>query len=160
NFLLDPGISVIAAARLLQRTLGADLRYLHDPTEGGLATGLHELAVACGRGLVIDEEAILVYPETVAVCEALGLDPLGLIASGALLAVVAVTSVQRALDALRAAGIPATRLGHLDPDPSRRTLRSDSGERPLPVFPVDEVARLFAAGGCDQGDLGIARKAR
>lgn len=148
RFLFEPGISVVAAAQLLQRTLGPALRYLHDPTEGGLATGLHEVAIACGTGLVVEERAIFVYPETRTLCAALGLDPLGLIASGALLAVVTPDSSALALETLRQAGIPATQLGWLDPDPSRRVLVSTEGERPLPTFAVDEVARLFASGGC------------
>lgn len=148
RFLFEPGISVVTAAHLLQRTLGPALRYLHDPTEGGLATGLHEVAIACGTGLVVEERAIFVYPETRTLCTALGLDPLGLIASGALLAVVSPDSSALALETLRQAGIPATQLGWLDPDPSRRVLLSAKGERPLPTFAVDEVARLFASGGC------------
>ncbi|MBO9352172.1 MAG: AIR synthase family protein [Thermomicrobium sp.] len=148
RFLYEPGISIVPAATLLLERLGEDLRYLHDPTEGGLATGLHEVAVACGTGLVVSEEAILVYPETRAVCTALGLDELGLIASGALLAVVTPESVERALDTLAQHDIPATQLGWLDPDPGRRVLIGSTGERPLPVFQVDEVARLFASGGC------------
>ncbi len=149
RFLTDPGLSVVPAARLLVEQLGPAVHYLHDPTEGGLATGLQELAVACRTGLVVDERAILVYPETQAVCRALGLDPLGLIASGALLAVVAPEAVADALATLARAAIPATHLGWLDPDPTRRVLLGEHGERPLPTFAVDEVARLFAQGGCD-----------
>ncbi len=148
RFLTDPGLSVVPAARLLVEQLGPALRYLHDPTEGGLATGLHELALACRTGLVVDEGALLVFPETREICRALDLDPLGLIASGALLAVVAPEAVEKALAALARAGIPATHLGWLDPDPTRRVLVSERGERPLPTFAVDEVARLFAQGGC------------
>lgn len=148
RFLRDPGLSIVPAARLLRDQLGAQLKYLHDPTEGGLATGLHELATACRVGIVIEADAILTYPETQAVCRVLDLDPLGLIASGALLAVVAPEAAQPALDALTAVGIPAARVGELHPDPTVRVLVDASGERPLPTFAVDEVARLFAQDGC------------
>ena len=50
---------------------------MHDPTEGGLATGLAELATAANAGLEVDTDAIRVLPETRAVCDALGLDPSG-----------------------------------------------------------------------------------
>ena len=60
---------------------------LHDPTEGGLATGVRELALAAGCG-ALDRDAVPVLPETAAVAEALGLDPLGMLASGSLLAAV------------------------------------------------------------------------
>ncbi len=148
RFLFEPGISIVTAAQVLQRALGPALRYLHDPTEGGLATGLHEVAIACNTGLVVDEDAIFIYPETRILCTVLDLDPLGLIASGALVAVVAPDSSTLALETLHQAGIPATLLGWLTPDPSRRVLVSAKGERPLPTFAVDEVARLFSRGGC------------
>ncbi|MCX2726270.1 AIR synthase family protein [Thermomicrobium sp. 4228-Ro] len=147
-FLTDPGISVLGPAKLLYEQLGPALRYLHDPTEGGLATGLHELATACGTGIRVRQQAILVYPETEAVCRVLALDPLGLIASGALLAVVAPSVVEEALRVLAESGIPATQLGWLDPDPDCRILLTETGAQPLPTFVVDEVARLFADGGC------------
>src|SRR5262249_56750386 len=55
------------------------------PTEGGIATALHELADAAGVGLRIDRDRIMVLPEGQRLCDAFGLDPLGTIASGALL---------------------------------------------------------------------------
>lgn len=146
DFLHTPGISVVAAALTLQEALGARLHGLHDPTEGGLATGLREVAVAAGTGLRVEREAIFVYPETAAICEVLGLDPLGLIASGALLAVVAPEAARDALAALDDAGIPAARIGKLLPDPDQIMLRDQAGDVPLPEFAVDEIARLFAAG--------------
>lgn len=148
HFLIDPGISIVSAARLLRDFLGSSLHYLHDPTEGGLATGLHELATACATGIVVQSEAILIYPETQLLCQALELDPLGLIASGALLAVVSAEGAEQAVTALTRVGIPIAHLGWLDPHPQRRVLRSQAGEHPLPSFAVDEVARFFASGRC------------
>jgi len=86
--LYTPGISIVAMAR----TVCAAVRphALHDPTEGGLATALAELAAASGAGVHLDAPVSLsILPETRAVCAALGLDPLGLLASGALLVAVA-----------------------------------------------------------------------
>ena len=97
--LLDaPGISVVRAARA---AASAGVRAMHDPTEGGLATGLAELATAAKAGLEVDEEAVRVLPETQAVCRALGLDPLGLLASGSLLASAAPERAEAVLAALR-----------------------------------------------------------
>jgi hydrogenase expression/formation protein HypE len=62
---------------------------MHDPTEGGLATGLFELVAPAGLGLRVNREHIHVFAETAAICQVLGLDPLKLIASGALLIAVA-----------------------------------------------------------------------
>jgi len=147
GFLHDPGISVVAPARALADGLGLDLHALHDPTEGGLATGLRELGAAAGLGIEVEREPITVYPETAALCTTLGLDPLGLIASGALLAVVAPAAAGRALEALATAGVPATAVGRMVSDPSRCVLVTSGVEAPLPTFAVDEIARLFARPG-------------
>ena len=58
---------------------------LHDPTEGGLATGVRELALAADCGATVEREAVPVLPETEAIAGALDLDPLGMLASGSLL---------------------------------------------------------------------------
>ena len=87
NLLFDPGISVVKDACIVLEAGG--VHAMHDPTEGGLATGLMEMASAAEVGLTVDLERVPVLPETAAVCEALGLEPMGLIASGALLAAVA-----------------------------------------------------------------------
>ncbi len=54
---------------------------MHDSTEGGLATGLSEVAAAADVGLIVEEERIPVFPECRTLCRHYGLDPLGLIAS-------------------------------------------------------------------------------
>lgn len=147
-FLYQPGISVVQAAQLLRQRLGDRLRALHDPTEGGLATGLHELAVATNLGINVDLQSIPVYEETRALCDALAIDPLGLIASGALLAVIAPDAADEGVDVLHSAGIGAAIIGRLEADPSLMELRTPAGTVPLPHFQVDELARLFAEGRC------------
>jgi hydrogenase expression/formation protein HypE len=79
----DPGICVLHCARIAMQAGGVTA--MHDPTEGGLATALRELASASGKGLTIDRDAIPILPECRIMCDALDLDPLGLIASGSLL---------------------------------------------------------------------------
>lgn len=145
GLLESPGISVLPAARALQ-SAGIAIRGLHDPTEGGIATALAELSGATELGIEIDAGAIPILPETRAVCEALGLDPLGLIASGALLAVVASDDATRAVRALDDAGIPGARIGTLTSDPGQ-WLTHGGRREPLPVFEVDEIARHFAGAG-------------
>ncbi len=140
GFLQDPGISVVRDATVI--AAAAEVHALHDPTEGGVATGLHELTAAAGVGAIIEEEALPILPETAAFAEALELDPLGLIASGALLAAVAPEETSRALSALEQAGIAATHIGTVREEPGV-VLRGPQGERPLPRFARDELARLF-----------------
>jgi hydrogenase maturation factor len=142
GYLDSPGLSVVPDAQAICRA--ALPHALHDPTEGGLATGLHELADAAGLGIEAEAEAITVFPETQALCRHYGLDPLGLIASGALLAVTAPADTQRALEALAAAGIAARRIGRMAPRERGVTIRRGGHTEPLPRFDSDEVARLFA----------------
>lgn len=142
GFLNSPGISVLPAARALQ-SVGITIRGLHDPTEGGIATAVAELSGATGLGIEIDGDAIPVLRETQAICEALALDPLGLIASGALLAVVAGNDAARAVRALNEAGLPGATIGRMTAAAGQWITRSGRHE-PLPVFAVDEIARYFA----------------
>ncbi|HET8632163.1 MAG TPA: AIR synthase-related protein [Thermomicrobiales bacterium] len=142
-FLREPGISVVRDAAVA-RAAGA-VHALHDPTEGGIATGLRELALAAGLGIVVDAAAIPVYHETARLCADYGLDPLGLIASGALLIAAPPADAEAIAVALRAAGIAATAVGRLTPPDEGLRLRRDGRDGPLPEFSSDEVTRLFGA---------------
>ena len=141
GFLYDPGISVVRDAAVA--TAAGTVHAMHDPTEGGLATGLQELGEAAGVGLVVEKAAIPVLPETHTLCTRLGLDPLGLIASGALLMAVEPGDAGAILDAMEEAGIAAARIGRVVEREQGIVLSSAAGERPLPVFERDEIARLF-----------------
>lgn len=142
NFLYQPGISVVRDAQI---ALGAGrIHAMHDPTEGGLATGLHELALASSVGLEIDAEQVPVLPETAALCAEFGLDPAGLIASGALLIAAPAGDAPAILSALHQAGIAAQIIGRVLPAEAGLWLREGPERRPLPTFERDEIARLFA----------------
>jgi hydrogenase maturation factor len=141
GFLYEPGISVVRDAAVA--TSAGEVHVMHDPTEGGLATGLWELAEAAQVGLEVDETSIPILPETQILCARLGLDPLGLIASGALLLAVAPGDAAAILTALEQAGIAAARIGRVVKRERGIRLQSATGERPLPRFARDEIARLF-----------------
>jgi hydrogenase maturation factor len=83
DYLHSPGISVVRDAQIAVQS--GRVHAMHDPTEGGLATGLWEMAEASGRRLLVNPR-LAVLPDSRAICEAVGLDPLGAIASGALFA--------------------------------------------------------------------------
>ena len=136
-----PGISVLRDARVALDTVS--IHAMHDPTEGGLATGLLELALAAGVGVRIERAAIPVLPECRAVCQALGLDPLGTIASGALLLTCPFQEADRLVAAWQAEGIVGRIIGRVTPREAGLTLLEAGQENPLPRFPRDEVARLF-----------------
>ena len=98
--------------------LGPALRFMRDPTRGGLATLLNELAVAARLSVVLDETAIPVRDDVRAACELLGIDPLYVANEGKLVAVVAPDAAERALAALRAlpAGAAAADVGEIRAD--------------------------------------------
>ena len=141
RFLHDPGISVVRDARIA--TACARVHAMHDPTEGGVATGLWELALASGVGLVVDGEAIPVFEETAALCQVYGLDPLGLIASGALLIAVSADDVATVCSALEDQGITACAIAQAVPSSQGITIRRKGDIHPLPRYDQDEIARIF-----------------
>jgi hydrogenase expression/formation protein HypE len=153
GFIYRPGISVVSAAQVA--CAATRVHAMHDPTEGGLATALWELATAARVGLEIDEWAVPVYEETRVLCNEYGLDPWGLIASGSLLLVVDVADAQTVCNALRNAGIEAAVIGRVMPPEAGVILRSsesgslerrgDGATSQLPKFKRDEIARLFDA---------------
>ena len=142
QLLLDPGISVVPAARRAREIGGVTA--MHDPTEGGLATGLAELALAAGAGLEVEVEVVPVLPETREICAALGLDPLGLIASGALLIAVRAERADAFQAGWEARGeLPLSRIGRLLPTGEGSWLLEGGARRPLPAFARDELARFL-----------------
>ena len=122
---------------------GDGVHAMHDPTEGGLATGLHELGMAADIGLEIWESAIPVAAEGRLFCELLGLDPLGVIASGALIVAVDAAETEALVARLSAEGLPASVIGRAVPASQGRWLVKDNERVPLPIFERDEIARLF-----------------
>jgi hydrogenase expression/formation protein HypE len=133
----EPGISVVEPA-LLSAHNGATA--LHDPTEGGLSAGLHELAEASGLRLEVNPEAVCWFEPGAAVCAALGANPWGTLASGALLAAFPPARLEAALGALEERRFDARVIGRAAAG-SGVVLRDG---RALARFDRDEVARLLA----------------
>ena len=148
EMLTNPGISVLKDAQTAVTAGGVTA--MHDPTEGGLATALQELAFASNVDIVIDEAAVNVLPVCQEICDALGIDPWGLISSGALLATIRAEHEDAVLAALRDVGIDAGVIGRVEDVGTEETgptvyARSDSGSSPVPIrtFERDELARYF-----------------
>ena len=159
SFLHDPGISVMLPAQIA--TQSGKVTAMHDPTEGGIATGLYELAVAAGVGMEINLDAIPTSPLAAQLCATYGLDPLGTIASGALLATCAPDDAQHLLDAWAHAGWSGAIIGHLFPlnhtpesanghitNPTtgrqQQFTALRAGKRvPFPTFAADEITKLW-----------------
>jgi hydrogenase maturation factor len=141
DFLHRPGISVVRSARLAVQA--ATVHAMHDPTEGGLATGLWEMAQASGVGMAIDFDAVYVAPESQALCDAYGLDPLGTIASGALLVALPSEETGRLLAAFEQVQMPAQVIGRATAPGDALSARRGGVAVPYPHFAVDEIARIF-----------------
>jgi hydrogenase expression/formation protein HypE len=130
-------ISVLDAAS----TLWPLATGMHDPTEGGVLAGAYELGQAAGATVEIDRSAVPIRSETRAVCDAMGVDPLGIFGSGALLVTVAPGDREAALDALAGAGIEAAVIGCLSTgDPTVEI----GGDR-LTSMPRDDCYALWEA---------------
>jgi hydrogenase maturation factor len=141
NLLFHPGISVVQDAMLAQRH--GEIHAMHDPTEGGLASGLYELAKAGGVGLRIWRDKVPILEETRSFSEILGFDPFALIASGALLVVASANSTPNLLRAFLRHGVRADIIGEVREATEGIKVVEDGRQRPLQVPARDEIARLL-----------------
>ena len=142
GFLRVPGISVRPEAELACEL--ATVHAMHDPTEGGIATALHELADAAKVGLRIDRDRIMILPEGRQLCDAFGLDPLGTIASGALLMTLDPAEAGTVIHALARESIDGHFIGQVVDRAQGVMLVAGTKSWPLPVFAQDEITRIFA----------------
>jgi hydrogenase maturation factor len=127
-------VSIVKDALTAYRTGG--VHAMHDPTEGGILNGIHEMGDAAGLGVRIFEEKITVEPETAKICRYYEIDPLQLISSGALLIAAEPEAADKIVDALCQQHIYAAVIGEFITNPNKRILmhNDDSAEMlPRPV---------------------------
>ncbi len=141
GYIERPGISILKEAEIALRH--GEIHSMHDPTEGGLATGLFEVATAADVGLFVEEECIPVFPECQVLCSHYRLDPLGLIASGSLLIAINPRDTEKVLEALKDNGIPAAKIGKILPKENGLKIRKRNRILKLPVFKRDEITKIF-----------------
>jgi len=118
-------ISVVKDALTAYKTGG--VHAMHDPTEGGVAGGIHEMAEASHLGVKIFEKAIPVKPETAKICSHFKIDPLQLISSGALLISAETKSAEKIIENLTQQQITASIIGEFSADTSQRLLLRENG---------------------------------
>jgi hydrogenase maturation factor len=109
---------------------------MHDPTEGGVAGAVHEMADASKLGVRISEDKIHVQPETRRICQAYDIDPLQLIASGSLLIAADPDFASRIMENLGKDKIDAEIIGEFLSSPEKRLITRKRGkveklERPV-----------------------------
>ena len=140
-YLKAPGISILKEAETAWQCGG--VRAMHDPTEAGLSGGLYELSLRLNMGMEIDRQAIIILPECEKISSYFGLNPLGLISSGALLVVVVKGKGNKLVATYRRKGILADRLGQLTKKRKGVWLKDKKGWRPFPCFKRDEIAGII-----------------
>jgi hydrogenase expression/formation protein HypE len=120
----------------------ADVHVLRDPTRGGVAATLHEIAGRSGVGIEIDEVAVPVREEVKGACEILGFDPLYVANEGKLVALVPAAASDAVLQAMRRhpLGAEAVRVGTVCADhPGRVVVRTSIGGRRVLELPYGEL---------------------
>jgi hydrogenase maturation factor len=144
GFLQAPGISVVKDARIALDSAGSHLHGMHDPTEGGLLQGVRELAVRAKVGLRLERDRIPVFSETELLARPFGMDPMGLLASGALLLAIAPSCEVKVRNALEEAGIPCSRIGQICSAEEGLKWARGGKDEVLPEFLSDELIKAFA----------------
>ncbi|AIF69012.1 hydrogenase [Palaeococcus pacificus DY20341] len=133
-------ISVVKDA-LIASEIGVSA--MHDPTEGGVANGLHEMADASGLGFRVYWEKLLIAEETRKICEYFELNPFALISSGALLISAPKENAGKIVEALEREGIKASIIGEFLGEKETRVLIKNGKEQPLEQPETDELWKLF-----------------
>jgi hydrogenase maturation factor len=143
DYLYHPGISVLKDAKIAIQA--GEVHAMHDPTEGGLYAAAWELSMACGCSLWIDPDLVHVPPLAERLCVAMGIDPLGAIASGALLMAIQKEDQHKISTALSEQGINSAVIGEIQEESSAPVVRQgpEPGAPHLPKVARDEIARLY-----------------
>ncbi|MFW6045222.1 MAG: AIR synthase family protein [Planctomycetota bacterium] len=141
DFLENPGISVVTDA--LTACKAGDVHAMHDPTEGGVATGLWELAQATGLGLRVEAQKIPILQPGGDFCRELGLNPFGTISSGSLLICVSPDSVSTVVQALARVGVKCVEIGKMLEAGDDAVLVREGEDRPMPTYHRDEITKLW-----------------
>jgi len=135
-----------ALAARLRSDLGDDLHALRDPTRGGVASALNELARASGRGIQIDQSTLPLDAPVQGACEILGLDPLYVANEGKLIAFVAEDRAEEALESLadHPLGQGAAVIGHVTEGPAGRVIQKSSigGSRVVEMLSGEQLPRI------------------
>ncbi|MBP1912880.1 AIR synthase family protein [Thermococcus stetteri] len=115
---------------------------MHDPTEGGIANGLHEMADSARLGFRVYPRKIPVREETRAICEYYGLNPFALVGSGSLLIAVNRDRAKALVEVLLSKGINAAIIGEFLAE-KKRVAVVNGGEQPFPRPKTDELWKIF-----------------
>ena len=144
NYLFDPGISVYKEALLANENF--EISSMHDPTEGGLFTGIAEMAIASNTGVIIERDMInkSLLPESLELSKIFDLNPMGTISSGSLLIGVKNERFSDLIDLLRNNNISAERIGIFVKKEKGLKIKDKNGKlNPLYYSETDEITKIF-----------------
>lgn len=141
NFLKDPGISVVKEATIAATNI--DVHCMHDPTEGGLMAGVWEIATASKVGIRIKEETIPIFEETKLICRKYKLDPLSLLASGALLVITSQKEGKKLLSLYKKARIKCQKIGEIVGENEGMSIIKEKNVLSITTPFKDELNKLF-----------------
>ncbi len=142
GYLYEPGISVVRPA--LAAAASGLVSAMHDPTEGGVLSGIWEMAQAARLGIALNLDAIPLNPLAVKLCRTFGLNPLGTIASGALLSTAQAKNIPHLVELWASLGWTATEIGQITPQAEGCTATRGGQPVAFPRFAVDEITKLWA----------------
>lgn len=140
NYVHNPGISVVRDA-LIANTF--EVHSMHDPTEGGLATGIYEMVRASEKGAVIYNDNIPILSESQKLCNEFGLNLFGTITSGTLLLATDPMNADAILKLYKTYGIRATRIGKIKDKNYGLKIVKNGETSDLKFSEKDEITKLF-----------------
>jgi hydrogenase maturation factor len=138
HFIFNPGIDVLEVAQIASQS--AHIHAMHDPTEGGLINGIIEMAWACKKQIEVDFKKVFIYEESKILCREFGINPLGTIASGALLIALPPDELLFLEKAFKKNSIPIQVIGKIKKGPSR--VMTDRGKELKPIE-RDEILKIY-----------------
>ncbi|MHA2392859.1 MAG: AIR synthase family protein [Promethearchaeota archaeon] len=144
KYLFNPGISIYKEATIA--TNNFKIKSLHDPTEGGIATGIAEMTIASNTGVIIDREKIdsSILPEALKLSKIFNINPMGTISSGSLLIAVNDEFFVELIDLLRKNNINAENIGYfVNKEKGLNIKESDGALNPLFYSETDEITKIF-----------------
>lgn len=140
NWLKEPGISIMKEGKILQ---DIEISAAHDPTEGGIATGINEICMRSKTGALISRQNILIRKETDTLAKAFGIDPLGLLSSGVFLFTTASLEAEKAVSLLKKNGIDSAIIGEVTEREGEVLIRNRTDTEKLPIFTADEIIKAL-----------------
>ena len=139
NSIKNPGISISKEAKKLWENL--KIKYMHDPTEGGISTGLYEISESKNTGLLIDLKKLRFYKPVIKFCKIFNLNPLGIISSGCIIGITGKKYEKKLIDFCRKNKMKVEIIGKVIKEKGV-FYKADDELKKLPRFQRDEINKL------------------